>query len=152
MQKQYLDSQICQLPTNLLADWRPHFSVARLTLFPTPVSPVSHLSHHLNHLQVQKEYLDSQIRQLSNSHVVQAGIQRQRQPMPGPPHMRVADLPVPIPPADVPGVKEAGWTPSAKPGYVKTGCSDCTLSSFAQNGAVSCVWQRVFEGFPLRGQ
>ncbi|WIA13917.1 hypothetical protein OEZ85_002487 [Tetradesmus obliquus] len=67
--------------------------------------------------RVQKEYLDSQIRQLSNSHVVQAGIQRQRQPMPGPPHMRVADLPVPIPPADVPGVKEAGWTPSTKPGY-----------------------------------
>jgi hypothetical protein len=65
---------------------------------------------------VQKEYLDRQIRQLSNSHVVRPGIPRQRLPMPGPHHMRAKDLPVPIQPGDVPGVKEAGWSASAKPG------------------------------------
>jgi hypothetical protein len=74
------------------------------------------LRSHFTPLQVQKDYLDSQIRQLSNSHVVHPGITRQRLPMPGPAHIRVRNLPVPIQPADVPGVKEAGWSASAKPG------------------------------------
>ncbi|KAF8066203.1 GCN5 [Scenedesmus sp. PABB004] len=67
--------------------------------------------------KVQRDYLDGQIRQYSNSHVVHAGIVRARQPLGPPPHARHADMAVPLDPLALPGVKEAGWTPPGQPGY-----------------------------------
>jgi hypothetical protein len=68
----------------------------------------------------------------------------------GPAHMRVRDLPVPIQPGDVPGVKEAKWSASAKPEWVclsfepfvfdaaYTGEELCSSSEVWQQGA--CLW------------
>ncbi|KAF6263907.1 histone acetyltransferase [Scenedesmus sp. NREL 46B-D3] len=87
------------------------------TLMECAIHPKLPYTDLVSMFRVQKEYLDSQIRQLSNSHVVHPGMPRQRLPMPGPSHLRVQDLPVPMQPGDVPGVKEAGWSASGKPGY-----------------------------------
>lgn len=64
-------------------------------------------------LQMQKDYLDGEIRKLSNSHVVHPGIQRSLMPLH---HARKKQIAVPINPKDIPGVTEAGWTPQGKPG------------------------------------
>lgn len=44
---------------------------------------------------MQREYLDSQIRGLSNSHIVHPDIHRQKVPM-VPPHGRIKDIAVPL--------------------------------------------------------
>jgi hypothetical protein len=46
-------------------------------------------------LQVQREYLDTQIRGLSNSHVVQPGVKRQKVPL-LPAHSRIKEIAVPV--------------------------------------------------------
>lgn len=75
--------------------------------------PKSTAFAHCTILQMQKEYLDGKIRQLSNSHVVHPGIKRQLMPLQ---HARMREIAVRIDPKDVPGVAEAGWTPPGKPG------------------------------------
>lgn len=67
----------------------------------------------LMHLQMQKEYLDGEIRKLSNSHVVHPGVKRQLMPLE---HAHFREIAVPVKPEEIPGVKEAGWTPPGKPG------------------------------------
>lgn len=46
-------------------------------------------------VQVQREYLDTQIRGLSNSHIIHAGIQRQKVPL-LPAHGRIKEIAVPV--------------------------------------------------------
>jgi hypothetical protein len=46
-------------------------------------------------LQVQREYLDTQIRGLSNSHVVQPGIKREMVPL-VPAHGRIKEIALPV--------------------------------------------------------
>lgn len=46
-------------------------------------------------LQVQREYLDTQIRGLSNSHVVQPGINREMVPL-VPAHTRIKEIALPV--------------------------------------------------------
>ena len=68
-------------------------------------------------MQVQKEHLDNQVRQLSNSHIVYPGITRQKRAVPHEwqhPHQKV--LPAPVPLEEIPGVKEAGWSKEAEEG------------------------------------
>jgi hypothetical protein len=62
-------------------------------------------------LQVQKDHLDTQVRQYSNCHVVHPPLPRARAPAPpGFAHPQLPDVPVPVPPGDIPGVREAGWS------------------------------------------
>lgn len=49
----------------------------------------------LSLLQAQREYLDTQIRGLSNSHVVHSGIQRQKVPL-VPAHGRIKEIALPL--------------------------------------------------------
>ncbi len=46
-------------------------------------------------VQVQREYLDTQIRGLSNSHIIHPGIKRQKVPL-LPAHGRIKDIAVPV--------------------------------------------------------
>lgn len=46
-------------------------------------------------VQVQREYLDTQIRGLSNSHIIQPGIKRQKVPL-LPAHGRIKEIAVPV--------------------------------------------------------
>lgn len=48
-----------------------------------------------DHLQAQRDYLDAQIRGLSNSHVIHPGIQRQKVPL-LPAHARIKEIAVPL--------------------------------------------------------
>jgi hypothetical protein len=57
------------------------------------MSPVPTRLHSV--LQVQREYLDTQIRGLSNSHVVQPGVKRQKVPL-LPAHARIKEVAVPV--------------------------------------------------------
>eukprot|EP00878_Enallax_costatus_P006283 GHUV01006587.1.p1 GENE.GHUV01006587.1~~GHUV01006587.1.p1 ORF type:complete len:451 (+),score=121.80 GHUV01006587.1:320-1672(+) len=68
----------------------------------------------VNTIRIQKEYLDGEIRKLSNSHVVHPGVKRQLMPLD---HARIKQIAVRVDPAAIPGVIEAGWTPPGKPGY-----------------------------------